>query len=189
MQQKQERQTLNEVRALILRSAEVTERLSEQVERRLAGRYVAVSQFGTFTQLTEQRLSATSEELRLEFSNLQRIESRLEQVQDSLLDVTAGIRTGALYTDADGVGVYGMEIGQQIREDGVLRFRKFARLTADRLAFYDSSDREVAYISDNSLHVTSIAASSVTTESIAAERIQLGDYLWNIGADGHLSLR
>ena len=183
----EETPTLSSIKSLIIRSAEITQRIAEKLETRLSGKYVAQSQFGTFTQLTEQRIAASAEELRQEFTNWQRIETDVEQIRSSLLEVSASIRTGLLYEQEDGP-VYGVEIGQQEREDGVVRFRKFARLTADRLSFYDRNDTEVAYVSDSALHVTSAEAASLTAGAAAVQRLQLGQYTWQLGSDGHLTL-
>lgn len=184
---REETPTLSSIKSLIIRSAEITQRIAEKLETRLSGKYVAQSQFGTFTQLTEQRIAASAEELRQEFTNWQRIETDVEEIRSSLLEVSASIRTGLLYEQEDGP-VYGVEIGQQEREDGVVRFRKFARLTADRLSFYDRNDTEVAYVSDSALHVTSAEAASLTAGAAAVQRLQLGQYTWQLGSDGHLTL-
>lgn len=184
---REETPTLSSIKSLIIRSAEITQRIAEKLETRLSGKYVAQSQFGTFTQLTEQRIAASAEELRQEFTNWQRIETDVEEIRSSLLEVSASIRTGLLYEQEDGP-VYGVEIGQQEREDGVVRFRKFARLTADRLSFYDRNDTEVAYVSDSALHVTSAEAASLTAGAAAVQRLQLGQYTWQLGGDGHLTL-
>ena len=184
---REETPTLSSIKSLIIRSAEITERIAEKLETRLSGKYVAQSQFGTFTQLTEQRIAASAEELRQEFTNWQRIETDVEEIRSSLLEVSASIRTGLLYEQEDGP-VYGVEIGQQEREDGVVRFRKFARLTADRLSFFDRNDTEVAYVSDSALHVTSAEAASLTAGAAAVQRLQLGQYTWQLGGDGHLTL-
>ena len=184
---REETPTLSSIKSLIIRSAEITQHIAEKLETRLSGKYVAQSQFGTFTQLTEQRIAASAEELRQEFTNWQRIETDVEEIRSSLLEVSASIRTGLLYEQEDGP-VYGVEIGQQEREDGVVRFRKFARLTADRLSFFDRNDTEVAYVSDSALHVTSAEAASLTAGAAAVQRLQLGQYTWQLGGDGHLTL-
>lgn len=177
------------VKSLILRSADITEHFSEEITRRLAGRYAAQSQFGTFAQETEQKITAWAEGLRQEFSNVQQMELELEGLKSALLEVNATIRTGLLFEDAQGTPVYGMEIGQQTRENGVIVFRKFARLTADRLSFYDANDVEVAYISDRKLYITAADVAAITAQSAAIHRLAMGDYLWQLSPDGHLSLR
>ena len=189
--EKKKEQTVNfaPIKALILKSAQLTEHFQEAVEERLTGLYVAQSQFGTYRQETEQRITANSQSIQQKFTDLQRLESTVEQLQSQVIQVSATIRTGLLAEEADGSSIYGVEIGQQEWEDGVIRFRKYARLTAEKLSFYDSNDVEVAYISDRRMYVTAATVAQLTAGSIAAQHLALGDYLWEQGADGHLSLR
>lgn len=177
------------IKSLIIRSAEITEQLADRLELKLQGKYVAQSQFGTFSQLMEQKITAGAESVKQEFSNWQQIETELEGLRTALLEVNACIRTGLLYETADGRSIYGVEIGQQERENGVIRFRKFARLTAERLSFFDSNDTEVAYISDSRLHVTTAELADLSADTASLRQLRMGDYLWQLGADGHLSLR
>ena len=93
---REETPTLSSIKSMIIRSAEITQRIAEKLETRLSGKYVAQSQFGTFTQMTEQRIAASAEELRQEFTNWQRIETDVEEIRSSLLEVSASIRTGLL---------------------------------------------------------------------------------------------
>ena len=65
----------------------------------------------------------------------------------------------------------------------------YTRLTAQRLSFYDSNDIEVACISDRRLMVTEARVQQLETQSLTAGRLQLGAYLWELGNDGHLSIR
>lgn len=185
---KTQAETLSSLKSLIIRSAEVTEQIAQQLETKLSGKYVAQSQFGTFTQLTEQKITASAQELRREFSNVQQLETDLEGLRQVLAEVSASIRTGLLYEDESGP-VYGVEIGQQVFEDGVLRLRKFARLTADRLSFYDRNDAEVAYISDRRLYVTRAQVQRLEAEEASATRLRMGDYTWEAGNDGHLTVK
>ena len=189
--EKKKEQTVNfaPIKALILKSAQLTEHFQEAVEERLTGLYVAQSQFGTYRQETEQRITANSQSIQQKFTDLQRLESTVEQLQSQVIQVSATIRTGLLAEEADGSSIYGVEIGQQEWEDGVIRFRKYARLTAEKLSFYDSNDVEVAYISDRRMYVTAATVAQLTAGGIAAQHLALGDYLWEQGADGHLSLR
>lgn len=177
------------VKSLILKSAQITEHFEEAAEKKFDGLYVAQSQFGTFRQETEQRLTANSQLLEQEFSHLQQVETQVAELQSSVLEVSATIRTGLLTYDASGTPVYGVEIGQQEWENGAIRFHKYARLTAERLSFYDSNDVEVAYISDRRMYVTAATVEEIQAGSAAVGRIQVGDYLWEQGTDGHLSIR
>ena len=72
-----------------------------------------------------------------------------------IIGVTATIKSGLLYyTDAD-VPVYGIEIGQSVRDEvaGTEVFNKYARFTSEKLSFFDSNGYEVAYISDKKLFI------------------------------------
>lgn len=178
------------VKALILKSAEITRHFQQEVEKSLRGLYVAQSQFGTYQEETEQRITANSQSIQQEFSNLQRLESAVSGLEQAITEVNAVIRTGLLEQTQDGFGIYGVEIGQQEWENGVIRFRKYTRLTADRLSFYDSNDEEVAYISDRRLCITDARAARISAGSLTAERLlRLGDYVLEQGTDGHLSIR
>lgn len=172
------------LKSLILKSAQVTEALEERVEKRLTGKYVVVSQFGTFQQETEQSITANSQAIEQQFTNMQQLTSTVEQLGSSVKEVNASIRTGLLSD-----GVYGVEIGQQEGTDGVITFRRFARLTAQKLSFYDSGGVEVAYISDQCLHVTTADVSKMEAGSVTAGSMRMGEYVWLLGEDGHLSLR
>lgn len=176
----QRQQEVSRLKSLILKSAQVTAVL----EQRLEGKYVAESQFGTFRQETGQAIAANSRAIEQQFTNVQQLDSAVEQLRSSVREVSATIRSGEL---AD--GVYGVEIGQQEGEDGVIRFRRYARLTAQKLSFYDSNDVEVAYISDRRLHITAADAAQITTQSLTAAQLQQGPYTWQLSADGHLSIR
>lgn len=182
VQQRQE--TLRQLKALILKSAQVTQVLEQQVSKRLEGKYVAVSQFGTYCQETSQTLEANSRELRQTFQNVQQLESTVAGLGSAVREVNASIRTGEI---AD--GVYGVEIGQQEREDGIIRFRRYARLTAEKLSFYDSNEIEVAYVSNRRLYVTAAEIAEVSAGRLSVPHVQMGEYTWQVGQDGHLSLR
>ena len=177
------------IKALIIKSAEITEHFQQEVEKRLVGRYLAQSQFGTYRQETEQRITANSQGIRQQFTNLQQLESAVAGLESAVMEVNATIRTGLLAETVEGRSIYGVEIGQQELENGVIRFRKYTRLTAEKLSFYDCNDVEVAYISDRRMYVTAADVAQITAGSAVVQGLQIGDYTWELGADGHLSLR
>lgn len=183
-QEQQRQDTLRQLKALILKSAQVTQVLEQQMSKRLEGKYVAVSQFGTYCQETSQTLEANSRELKQTFQNVQQLESTVAGLGSAVREVNASIRTGEI---AD--GIYGVEIGQQEREDGIIRFRRYARLTAEKLSFYDSNEIEVAYISNRRLYVTAAEIAEVSAGQLSVPHVQMGEYTWQVGQDGHLSLR
>ena len=177
------------VKALILKSAQITEHFQETVEKKLSGLYVAQSQFGSFRQETEAAITANSQSIQQKFTSLQQLEAAVAGLESAVREVSATIRTGLLAETPEGGSIYGVEIGQQEWEDGVIRFRKYTRLTAQKLSFYDNNDVEVAYISDRRLYVTAATMAQLEAASAWVGRLALGDYVFEQGADGHLSLR
>lgn len=87
-------------------------------------------------------------------SDIQDIKNKVEGIEYSIVEVNANINSGLLYYDDKGIPVYGLEVGQRTKVDGVEVFNKYARFTAGRLSFYDQNGTEVAYISDYKLYIT-----------------------------------
>ena len=164
----------NEIKPLIIKSADIVNAYYDIINKRLEGLYVASSEFGTFMEQTSQNIEATSQDVTQLFSNIQAINTDintigsnvgtidsdidalkklLDNVNASLIDVKARIKAGLLYYDGE-TPVYGLEIGQTNTVNGVEVFNKFARFSAGRLSFYDNNGTEVAYISDYKLYIT-----------------------------------
>ena len=146
----------NQLKALIVKSADTVKAYSEAAEERYASLYVAQSDFGTYTEQAAQSILENSVEIERIYENVQKIVTDIETLEHSLIEVSANIKSGLLYYDDSGVPVYGLEIGQRTRIDGEDVFDKFARFTSDRLSFYDQNDNEVAYISDRKLYITHV---------------------------------
>lgn len=158
-----EQKTFNAIKSLIIKSADIVDAYYETINKRLGGEYVATSDFGTYTEKTSQDIKANSSSITTLYSNLQTISSTLTEIGDKLIDVNAYIRSGLLYTDDNGIPIYGLEIGQRNDVNGVEVFNKYAQFTADRLSFFDSNAVEVAYISDYKLYITNAEINGILT--------------------------
>lgn len=176
------------LKALIIKSADIVNAYYEEINRRLSGLYVAQSDFGTYRQETQQEIMENAQGITRAFSDMQAIGDTLAQVQAAVTQVNAWIKTGKLGEDENSVPIYGVEIGQQTEEDGLVVFRKFARLLSDRLSFFDQNGVEVSFIGDETMHITRAEISSLTAGNASAEQFRMGEYLWFTGADGHLTL-
>ena len=176
------------LKALIIKSADIVNAYYEEINRRLSGLYVAQSDFGTYRQETQQEITENAQGITRAFSDMQAIGDTLAQVQAAVTQVNAWIKTGKLGEDENSVPIYGVEIGQQTEEDGLVVFRKFARLLSDRLSFFDQNGVEVSFIGDETMHITRAEISSLTAGNASAEQFRMGEYLWFTGADGHLTL-
>jgi len=145
--------TFNAIKALIIKSADIVNAYYEEIHTRLSGEYVAQAEFGTYKELTEQQLEATSTQIQQMFNHLQEIITDIENVEHTLVEVNAHIKSGLLYYDEQGAPVYGLEIGQRTEIEGEEVFNQFARFTAEKLSFFDSNGVEAAYISDKKLYI------------------------------------
>lgn len=155
--------TFSEIKALIIKSADIVNAYYEQINRRLEGVYVAQSTFGTYTEQTSQEIEENSTNINQAFTNIQQVQVALDEavndmskIENILVSVNAYINSGLLYTDEHGVPVYGIEVGQRTEIDGKEVFDKYARFTSNKLSFYDSNGNEVAYISDYKLFISNV---------------------------------
>lgn len=145
----------NEIKSLIIKSADIANAYYDQFKYRMDGRYVSQSTFGTYRQDVSAEISANATAITQLYTNLQTLSSQLEEVSDAAIAATAYLKSGLLAYDEDGSPIYGLEIGQRNTVQGQETFDRFARFTPNKLSFYDNNDVEVAYISDYKLHITS----------------------------------
>lgn len=146
--------TFNDIKALIIKSADIVNAYYDEINTRLEGVYVAESAFGSYAQQTTADIKANSTNINTLYNNLQAIITDIDNLEHSVIEANAYINSGLLYYDSTGVPIYGLEIGQRNEIDGVEVFNKYARFTSDKLSFYDRNDNEVAYVSDKKLYIT-----------------------------------
>jgi hypothetical protein len=154
--EQQAQSTFNAIKAQIIKSADIVSAYYEEINTRLEGVYVAESDFGDYAQQTTQDIVANAEQIQQLFTNVQTVVSRVDGIESQNIAANAYINSGLLYTDDDGVPVYGVEIGHTVEIDGVKTFDKFASFTADKLSFYDQNGSEVAYVSDKKLYINHV---------------------------------
>lgn len=168
------------LKGLIIKSADIVEAYAEKIEKRLEGRYVAFSEFGSYAETTAAQIRATATGMDQKYTSLQRIVTDLET---RLLETAGYIRTGVLYyaTDADplpnGAPVYGLEVGQQT-ENGT--FQRFSRFTAYSMSFFDAQGNVFAAITEGKLTVRN---------AVVSHRFTLGGFVDEALPDGSLITR
>lgn len=149
--EKEAESTFNSIKSLIIKSADIVEAYSEEINRELSGLYVAQSDFGTYSEQTSRLIEENSKYTQDVFLNVQEISSSLSEIEDVVLETNAYIKSGELDTDEEGRPVIGIEVGQT--NDGV--FSRYARFTSERLSFFNSNGIEIAYVSGQKLYITS----------------------------------
>ena len=154
------RGTFNSIKDLIIKSADIVTAYYEEIDNllSLSGRYVAQSDFGTYKEETNNKLSATDKQLRQDLVSKQTILDEKGNIKTELL-VNGHIYSGIIEYAKSGEAIVGIEIGQTTTrtDDGGNskdEFTKFARFTAEKLSFYDINGNEAAYISDYKLYIT-----------------------------------
>lgn len=139
----------NDIKGLIIKSADIVNAYYDTITQKLDGVYVAESDFGTYVENTNQTIVSNSEYVENRFTSTSQV---IAGINSRVENVEANIKTGYLYTDENGNKVYGLEIGQK-NGDG---FDAFARLVANKLSFYDDNGTEVAYISNRKLFINEL---------------------------------
>lgn len=156
---KQDVQTsnFNQLKSLIIKTAEVVEAYEEKVDSllNLDGEYLASSPFGTFVEDTNNTVSANSRKIEQDLVSKQSIFDENGNILAELL-VNGHIYSGIIEYAKDGEAIVGIEIGQTTKANGVETFSKFARFTAEKLSFYDPAAQAdpVAHISNYTLVIT-----------------------------------
>lgn len=149
----------NSIKGLIIKSADIVEAYYEKIDSmlKLSGYYMAQSDFGTFEEETRNLVSATDKQLRQDLVDRQAIYDENGNIRAELL-VNGHIYSGIIEYAKEGEAIVGIEIGQTTKANGVEKFNRFARFTADKLAFYNAvnPDEPVAYISDYKLYITHV---------------------------------
>lgn len=176
----------NELRSLIIKTADTINRAMEEMTVELSGEYVAQSDFGTYVEKLSAYLEANPEALTQYYKFAGDLQTNVAAVDAAFnryrVDTQGYIRTGIVDYDGD-TPVYGVAVGQNLttREvDGKTEIEKNnfrAIFTAEMLSFWQGETR-VAYLSNQQLYVTNI---------VAIEKIKLGS--WRISSSGGFSIK
>lgn len=168
------------LKGLIIKSADIVNAYSDKIEKKLAGQYVAVSEFGSYAEQVSSQLVATADRLDQKYNSLQTLVTDLET---RLLETAGYIRTGILYYAADGdplpngAPVYGMEVGQQTA-DG--EFHRFSRFTSYSMTFFDANGEVFAAITEGKLTIRN---------AVISHSFTLGGFTDTVQPDGSLVTR
>ena len=157
MEEKKDPQsTFNDIKSLIIKSADIVNAYYDEINSRMSSVYVAESTFGTYTEKNDKLVSETATGTAELYSKVQAITGTVDVISAQLLETDAYIKRGELDTDENGFPVIGIEVGQTNEKNGEKVFEQYARFTADRLSFYDQGKNEVAYVSDNKLYIKNV---------------------------------
>lgn len=162
---KEAEDTFNSIKALIIKSADIVMAYEDTILTNFNGKYFADSDFGQYLEETNRAIEENSKGVTESFTNIQRITTDLDGLEEEFRSTNAYIKRGLLGYDGNGYAIYGVEVGET-SEDG--SFSKYARFTADRLSFYDIYGAEVAYIGAGCLYIVG--------KSVFLGEVQFGGY-------------
>lgn len=157
-------QEYQNLKSLIIKTADTVQRRMDQLSARLEGEYVASSEFGSYVEKLSAYIEAHPDALTQYYSFCSDLQEDVDAVDAAFGSYKAGtegyIRTGVVYYEG-ALPVYGVAVGQNLTTtlvDGMETvaqndFR--ATFTAKRLSFWQDST-EVAYVSDNRLYIRDI---------------------------------
>jgi len=147
----------NNLKSLIVSTAHTITSLMDVMEADLASTYLAISDFGTFEEGLDNRITLGAEGFLQDFGYLAKINAADEYIINS----DQYIKAGLLYFDTDGLPRYGVAVGEKLTtltvngEETVAREGLAATFTSDRLSFWQN-DTEVAWVSSNQLYIREI---------------------------------
>lgn len=154
-----------ELKALVIKTADSTYKQIESLGATLSGEYVAQSDFGSYLEKLNAELEANPDSITQYYKFYSVLQSNVAELSNSFstykTDTEAYIRTGIVYYE-DTVPIYGVAVGQNLKTEDtsqgqtVVKQENFrATFTAQKLSFWQDT-QEVAYVSNNKLYITSI---------------------------------
>ena len=145
--------TFNSIKALIIKSADIVKAYEESMKTEYNGKYVAVSDFGTYLEETHATIEENSHGITELYENVQNIGvNTTEKTEGDQRSTKVYIKRGYLGDDKSGNAVYGIAVGENNEKN---EYNSYAWFTADRLSFFDDNGTEVAYISQRKLYIQS----------------------------------
>lgn len=147
----------NEIRSLIIKTADYAISNSEQFRKILKSEYSAISDFGELEEKLQNEITANSDGINQLFRYTSGIRS---EFGDFSTTSEQYIKTGLLYLDDNGAPIYGVGVGNlstKIDVNGQTVLNKENLLTttsAEELAFWNGG-KKVAYINGNIMYFPS----------------------------------
>ena len=145
-------QQFNNLKNLIISSADIINAYSEEITYKLSGEFVAQSDFGTFKEETVKQVEENSK-------NLTAYYKKVEEIDGVQKNTQAYIRSGYI-TLENGEEVCGVEIGQL--SDGDIEDNEYSglvRFLPSKTVFYDEYKNQMAVLSNRELIIGGIVCS------------------------------
>ena len=153
------------LKSLIIKTANVVRSEMDTLETELSSTYLAISDFGEYTQAADARIEANSQGVKQLYELSEQLSAQQEHTDTSFenykISTSQFIHTGLLYYDSSNIPRYGVAVGENLTtieidgENVLERKNLYSTFTSDKLSFWQN-DVEVAYVSNSKLFVTNI---------------------------------
>ena len=153
------REEFDALKALIIKTSDTVNSYYEEVTETLNSDYLAVSDFGEYSESNKQDIIKSALGITQSFERIEDVSKKLDSVETSfgtyVSKTNAYIRTGYL----EQLDTYGVAIGEEKTEviDGneVVIFNQFATLTSEELSFWQNGVK-LGYFKGDSLFVNGV---------------------------------
>lgn len=160
-------QVYNELKSLIINTAEVINHEMDLLEIALKSNYEAISsQWGTYQETIDTKISVTAESILQELNFQSQLDTQAAEFERYKIETSGYIKSGFIDYDENGVPIIGIAIGQNLRSVTVTMSDGTAVEKIDgtqNCAFYTSNKlsfringQEVAYLSNSKLYIHNV---------------------------------
>ena len=153
---KEAEDTFNSIKALIIKSADIVSAYEDSFKKSFNGEYFADSDFGSYLAQTRHDIEINSKYTEDVYTKVETITNKdgngtLDELSKDVRNTNAYIKKGELgYHDRLKKDVYGIAVGQT---DDNGAYKHYAWFISEGLCLFDGNGYEVAYISQNKLHI------------------------------------
>lgn len=160
-------QVYNELKSLIINTAEVIRHEMDLLEVSLSSEYEAISsQWGSFQESIDTKITATAESILQELNYQGQIDTVAAEFNRYKIETSGYIKSGFIDYDENGVPIIGIAIGQNLKSvsvtmaDGTVTeqidsTQNCAFYTSNKLSFRING-QEVAYLSNSKLYIHNV---------------------------------
>lgn len=170
--EEQAKNTFSDIKSLIIKSADIVEAYYKEfgVLLESEGKYMAVSEFGTFYEESSKTLVDKYDSIEEQYKDLQKVVDEMGVVLGEI-STNAIIKSGVIGTftagNVEGVPQYGIEIRQKTIDEttGKEIYHKMAQLSSEGLELYANpdSDEPTAIFKYNTMYITNAKISGTLT--------------------------
>lgn len=160
-------QVYNELKSLIINTAEVIRHEMDLLEVALKSDYEAISsQWGTYQETIDTKITATAEGILQELNFQSQLDTQAAEFERYKIETSGYIKSGFIDYDENGVPIIGIAIGQNLKSvtvtmaDGTVTEKidstqNCAFYTSNKLSFRING-QEVAYLSNSKLYIHNV---------------------------------